>query len=232
MTLSSFANMILNQNTNTCILYWNMSHTDLSSLNMIDMWISPTVDLIRRNTNSDNRNTKKYVRRLLRANVWNYNMLLSNISNVLHNFTFSPVKVFEATAQRSLGRQGREILSMIFWGTFFANMNAAFKQSRPSFWPKWHFSWRGLEPGPGEGEMPSIEMPCMQLCIKPPASDGPGSCYFEIIAHLGQKNAHTWPKPFILDRSPLMRNWAKARINFALQLMAIREILNASYNLQ
>ena len=89
---------------------------------MVNMWIAPTVDLIRRNTNSDNRNTKKYVRRLLRANVWNYNMLLSNISNVLHNFTFSSVKVFAATAQRSLGWQGREILSMIppllFWGIF------------------------------------------------------------------------------------------------------------------
>ena len=163
-------------------------------------------------------------------------IICSLVIFLLHNFTFSSVKVFEATAQRSLGWQGHEILSMIppplFWGTFFANMNAAFKQSRPSFWPKWHFSWRGLEPGPGEGEMPSIEMPCMQLCIQPPASHWLGSCYFEIIAHLGQKNAHTWPKPFILDRSPLMRNWAKARINFALQLMAIREILNASYNLQ
>ena len=152
-------------------------------------------------------------------------------------FTFSSLKVFEATAQRSLGWQGREILSMIppplFSGTFLQIwMQHSNKQSRPSFWPKRHLSWRGLEPGPGEGEMPSIEMPCMQLCIPPPASDRPGSCYFEIIAHLGQKNAHTWPKPFLLDRTSLMRNWAKAQITVALQLMAIREFLYASYNQQ
>ena len=65
----------------------------------------------------------------------------------------------------------------------------------------------------------------MYAIMHPTTCHWPGSCYFEIIAHLGQKNAHTWPKPFILDRTSLMRNWAKAKINFALQLTAIWEIL-------
>ena len=183
---------------------------------------------------SENYKERMSGKKIQRANVWNYNMLLSNISASQFHLFFCKsfwghsTEIFRVTRPRNIV----DDTTTIILRNIFANMNAAFKQSRPSFWPKWHFSWRGLEPGPGEGEMPSIEMPCMQLCIQPPASHWLGSCYFEIIAHLGQKNAHTWPKPFILDRSPLMRNWAKARINFALQLMAIREILNASYNLQ
>ena len=161
-------------------------------------------------------------------------MLLSNISNVLHNFTFSSVKVFEATAQRSLGWQGREILSMIppplFWGTFLQIwMQHSNKVGLHLTQMSFVLTWAGTRPRRGRN---AIDWNAMYAIMHPTTCLWPGSCYFEIIAHLGQKNAHTWPKPFILDRTSLMRNWAKAKITVALQLMAIREFLNASYNQQ
>ena len=155
-------------------------------------------------------------------------MLLNNISNMLHNFTFSSVKVFEATAQRSLGWQGREILSMIppplFWGTFLQIwMQHSNKVGL-------HFDPNGICPDVGWNQAQERakchRLKCHVCNYASHHLPLTGLLLFWDNCTLGPKKCTHMAKT-IHTRSDLllMRNWAKAKINFALQLTAIWEIL-------